>query len=224
MSYGIEVRNSTGSLQIDSTYQNMVVLGRGTTSGYYDTQYCGNRIATVAFDFSGFSEAIIAVRPKNGDGIYRAFPDFNNNQFVINFGNTNYDNTSSSVDYIIYGLASQKTVNSAYGLKIFDSQGTKVFDSGLEYLKITDVLTFNLPSGGSDYSASTTTLPIPSGKVGLYLLSPTGLCTSSAVGGGYRVYTSSFVSFTSDNKVQINNASVTESDNFKIFLVEDPGV
>jgi hypothetical protein len=212
MAYGLEVRNDSGDIQIDGQYQNLVLLEKGTKYSGIPYNDSSADYLIVPFDFSQHPEALMAARGEDGKGIHQIFRDSSGFKVVHQKG--------TQVDYMIFVLADQRQSDDPYGLQVFNTDGKKVFDSGFEYLKITDVIELYAPGDGYDQVYSYA--DIPSGKNGLYVLHPPSLFVSEIVAaGGIRIGFATYVGCTDTGDLFVrNDTGVSES--FVFFLVEDP--
>jgi hypothetical protein len=214
MDYGLEVNNIYDGIQIDSLYRNMVVIQRGViTSPYFAN--CGYRY-DLAFNFNARPEAVMAVRPR-GDNSVCSIGRTGSMFYAKVYSKSG---THEPLDYIIYGFPSAPVSTQDHGLQVFDPSGRKVFDSGYEYMKITDVMVFDV--GSSSNYEYIVRRDIPSRKSGLYILSLTSACTSEQFGPVYFGYFPLQVKLISNSRVEVDNMSFSFIDDFTLFLVEPP--
>lgn len=147
MAYGLRVKNSSGELQIDSTYRNLA-YAEGASGAVITNSYIpGNGgYSTLISIASNLLIPLILIRP-------------NTNRFVTieNYqrnGSNNYTgfkvitelNQSTTIDWRCYRETSSNP--SGYGLRVKDSSGNMIFSSLLNYFKIYSVstITLNPPS------------------------------------------------------------------------------
>lgn len=112
MSFGIIVRNASGSTQIDSNYTAFRVVSEGHTP------------ANQAHPVPAAANQILMVRPSGGAGIVGSA--WLNNQF--------YASSVNGIDWVLMQL--QNTIapaNTRFGLRIFSPEGL-VYDSGSRLL------------------------------------------------------------------------------------------
>lgn len=213
MAYGIEVRNNQGGVQIDGTYQNLSLLetGRTATSSSFDS-YAVERFF-VPWNFDLHPEAIVTVRPRPGEKIFKVSSEPNNNRFVIES-----TGVSSYVDYAIYGIQkSTKSYSTNYGLQILNGSGDIVFDSREKYLKVLGYVDINSPS------ESIVTANNPYASQQPYIMHPIGHVRSVIVGeGGTTAAFRTWISFNSGGDIRLENTTPDDIDRFRVFLVRPP--
>lgn len=210
MSYGLLVSNENNAIQIDSTYKNMVLTQKGTVSV--------NGNVKIPFDLYAHPEAMIAVRPRGNHGIYQAVPKQVDGGFFIHGGRYSADSSTYLVDYMIFVLPDVSASPASHGLQVFNGEGEQVFNSGYDYLKVTDVIDTGPIPTGPGYEAAYGYYDIPSNINGLYFLSPTGLADTQVVAeGGITATFYSWSFFTSDNRIGVDN-SAGINDGIKFFL------
>lgn len=219
MSYGIEVRNDQGAVQIDGTYQNLSLLASGVRQSSATAAGCGDKLAYIPWNFSVHPEAVLCARPRGSGKIYSIFAQPSNSRFAVGFkGSSNY------VDYAIY--ATQKSAPSystQYGLQVFDASGNVAFDSRERYLSVLGYVDLDIPPGIDLGVPSVTTASNPYASFSPYIMQPPGFCESIQVAaGGILTYVETWVGFGSSGQIVVENYTQQSIPDFRVFLVQPP--
>ena len=221
MSHGLIAKNSSGSVQIDSEYENLVLLKSGSvTNTYTQSSGCGQRQAFVSWDFNANPEAILCARPKGSDQLWAIYPQVNLGRFTINFRGS-----YSSIDYAVYGKQQTPARGPGnWGLEVFDGNGSTVFDSRYSYLRVLGYVDLNVPAAPDLGLYSRREVNNPYSNYNPYMMQPPAICDSVVVGaGGLREYVNSWVSLV-NGKVRVDNYSFEPMNPFRVFLVKPPVV
>lgn len=216
MAFGIEIRNSTGGVQIDGNYQNLTQLAGGEMARSSSSLGCGDGQAVIPWDFNLHPEAVLCARPRAGGKIYTIFGEPSNNRFIVNFkGSSNF------VDYAVY--ASQKSTPSYttnYGLRVLDSLGRVAFDSREKYLRVLGFIDLNLPPAIDLGVPSVTTAANPYAAYLPFIMQPPGFCESVQVAeGGILTYLETWVGFGNSGEIVVENFTQQSIQGFRVFLV-----
>jgi hypothetical protein len=140
-SYGIEIHNATGDIQITQDYANYQLIAQGTigsaTSNSIPVQltYPAQANNTIPLVF---------VRP-HSDGVYVGGCLFDSSApGLTGFGAGAWVVCSGAFDYKIYGITSTIAVDaSGFGLQVFDTSGNPTYDSRKSVPRIQDVVVVN---------------------------------------------------------------------------------
>lgn len=123
---------------VDSAFRNYLVTDTG--SGTFST----NRSCRINFTPTPYMPIIAT----NGARSYllQVLTDANGNYYCADIAG----DSGGVFNYFVASLASATSADT-YGLRVFDSNAKLVFDSGLRYFKIVDVIQVNVPNsiGGS---------------------------------------------------------------------------
>jgi hypothetical protein len=138
MPAGLQIFNTSGTIQIDENYQNYMLLAKGTVTSGSLLDDAGLPINGVQVFTSSVTE-FVAVRGSDRVALHSILPSGAGLRYVFAapFG--------SSVTYYRYALG----VNSAqpYGLQVFNAAGALVFDAMCPSMRIETIL------NGPDYAA-----------------------------------------------------------------------
>lgn len=142
MSFGLEVRNDAGRVQIDEEYRNLLLVAQGTAAAAYAGGF--------TFPAQSSCTPLVCVRPVT-DGTYIGF---------MNVSSTSATYFSDGpFDWAVYGLDSPVYLDgSSYGLQVFSASGSLAFDSRCEPVRIKAVA-----SGQSVWPDVKTASPMSSG-------------------------------------------------------------
>ena len=162
MTYGLQVKNSSGNIIIDGQYKNYAEWATGTTT-------LGAYVTTISFTATD-KMPLVALRPAT-------------NKAVVLWGlrktGSNYDgfyvigSNGDSLDWKVY-TAHPVASSETYGLRSYGSTGDLLFDSGYKYFSIFQIntgISLSNPAGGTlDYE------DISHGSISdpYYFLSPLG--------------------------------------------------
>lgn len=161
MSNGISITNAQGFTQIDGDYSNYQVIASGTVAG--ETQ--------VTFTNYG-SIPLVMVRPVNFGDYMSVLGDITTSSFKLFCGHQQYYYNQNYEYKVLIPVKSLTGLSGGYGLKVFNSGGDVVFDSGYStQLKISNVLYFS-PTSFS--TTATVTTPTSTGK-NFFSINSTGL-------------------------------------------------
>lgn len=134
MSYGFYTKNSSLGFQVDGKHSNMALTEQGSVTISGDTLININAAPEVP---------IITIRPETGKWVRVGGLNRNSNGNFNGFritselsDNGNY--ISTSVEWKCYRKVTQPS-SEKYGLRVYNSSGDLVFDSGLSYFKIVQV-------------------------------------------------------------------------------------
>lgn len=159
MSYGLSVQSSSGDIQIDQDFRNFQVIAEGTgatiasgsLSNYYEITFTATAnpplICTRSTTYAVFCPTLI----KDGSGNYHKARIYS------------YATLVSSVTFDWFVAAPLDALSGdAWGMQVFDATGAKVFDSGAKYLRILDVVPFDLGAfeTGAGLGGGGTYLPV----------------------------------------------------------------
>lgn len=196
MTYGFQVTSSGGARQIDEIGKYLRVLTSGSVPLHGG--YSGDFGARIPVKYLAPNQYLFAHLNKSGlytDGWASTHPDMANDNSSITSGTfisvtqyfpeTGYYN--SAFDYII-ATTDDWSPTESYGLRIFDSVGSIVFDSGNAMLVITNIITLTLtqsfPAGTTTYDYPLSVAPYTGGTP-YFLLGPTKRVIKSATSGKY---------------------------------------
>lgn len=127
MSYGMRVKNSSGSILIDGLYKNFSLYESGNSKSL-------SGVTTISFTSATSQIPIIAVRPDSNYVTMVGYEKSGDNWtgFKV-YGN-------GTIDWRAY-IAHYSTKKETYGLAIYDATGKLLFDASREYLLIHSVTT-----------------------------------------------------------------------------------
>lgn len=130
MSYGIKVKNSSGFVQIDDTYDNFVLHQTGTVSA------SKNSSATISYADTG-SLPVIAIRTVSGGSM--AIAGVSTTSAGFRGGNDG----AATVEYRVYRrLAGVPASSGNYGLRVYNGAQALTYDSGRAYMRVSQLATF----------------------------------------------------------------------------------
>lgn len=142
--FGLRVVNSSGYVQIDSTYKNLALRESGTVvSGGSSTGNTGWYAATPT-TVAGTCP-VIAFRASNT--CFMRYSVVSGNQITYYFF---CQGAGVSVQYWIFDDPAAATPSGSYGLIVKDGAGAKVFDSRLTYMRVIDALSGAASSAADD--------------------------------------------------------------------------
>ena len=144
MAYGLEVKNSSGYTQIDSTYGNLQVIATGTTASFGS----GTTLSTSLPSGIG-NNAVVFVTPNTTTGTgqnntvtFWGYIDYSANTFVI--GRTlTFSFYQGSFKYVIC-VDGQTPPTSGYGFTTFTSGGDLGFSSTYTDMECVEAHTYTL--------------------------------------------------------------------------------
>lgn len=179
MAYGFRAINDNNEVQIDGTYTNHLIVESGTyTQPAFSS---GLSVADITFSNTYTYPPIIFTRQsyylsllslKQSGSNYTGF------RTISDTGSTGF-----SVDWYACVPSEAESLD-AWGIKVWNASSEIVFDSGRNYMKIKDAVTFTTPSS----SGASTTVNTVSGISNPYI------CLSSLQGrafsfaGGFSIY------------------------------------
>lgn len=125
MSFGIEVYNTNGNLQISESYSNYQQIASGTISSANANG--GSTTFSYTAQTSGTYPLVFA-RP-HSDGVYVGGCFFGDSVTGLT-ANTFYLTSSGAYDYRVYGLNGSSTIDSStFAMQVFDGSGNVIWDS-----------------------------------------------------------------------------------------------
>lgn len=178
MAYGFLSINDWGDYQISDMYMNLSLRYKGTSPSlqtYWNFGIGGSATmpyGTVVVTAVGYTP-ILAIRTTSSThtafiaGMFRQ-PGTDNYFFDI-YGYDSNNGGFITVEYYIFGP--EITTDSAipantYGLQVFNSSGTIVYNSNNNHLSIVNAVSLTSPSAGYSTSSSTT---LPAGRTYAYI-------------------------------------------------------
>ncbi|BBP95976.1 hypothetical protein BSFA1_11050 [Burkholderia sp. SFA1] len=139
--FGLQLFNSSGNLQIDSTFKNLGLREKGTTrSGGSPAGNMGWYWATVTTSVG--NAPMIAFR--SSSKCYLRYSSISGSQITYWF---HCLGTGVTVQYWIFDDPSLATLSGNYGLQVFNASGSKVFDSRTKYMRVIDSISAAGSSG-----------------------------------------------------------------------------
>lgn len=158
MSYGLTVKSSGGSVQIDSTYQNYYVIQRGYVTATAPTAINSTSLAFTSgggvVSYPAQSEPpLILIRPPYGRFVFcYKTPSVSSFTVYVSSGES-----GASCEYIVLGRTYPSSV-SGYGLCVRNASGTLVFSSNSPAATFTGVVHASVGASGALVTA---TVPSP---------------------------------------------------------------
>ncbi|SAK71373.1 hypothetical protein AWB80_03814 [Caballeronia pedi] len=132
--FGLQVLNSSGNVQIDSTFKNLALREKGTlTSGGSEQGNTGWYFASVTTAVG--TSPIIAFR--SSAKCYLRYSAISGSQITYFF---HCQGSGVAVQYWIFDDPSLATMSGNYGLQVFNNVGSVVFDSRTKYMRVIDTL------------------------------------------------------------------------------------
>ncbi|MDR5825780.1 hypothetical protein [Caballeronia sp. LZ043] len=132
--FGLQVFNSSGNVQIDSTFKNLGLREKGTVvSGGSPSGGTGWYLATLTVS-AGISP-LIAWR--SSGKCYLRYSTVSGSSITYYF---HCQGAGVSVQYWIFDDLATATLSGNYGLQVFNSAGGLVFDSRTKYMRVVDTL------------------------------------------------------------------------------------
>lgn len=129
MSYGLQVLNTSGTIQIDEKYANIIVIERGFISA---TPNGSGGIIPIPAGVTNFE---IFIRPT----VY-------NRYISTNLDNRLWCPTTTSCEYIVCRPVSViSTVASGYGLNVYNASGQLTFSSNTIFPRMTAIVDWPTP-------------------------------------------------------------------------------
>lgn len=139
--YGLLVKNSSGAIQIDSTYKNYSLYEHGegvttvqdTPASYY--------IVDVTFANATSYQPLIALKPSSTRfcGLLNFLTSGSN---YTGFRLVSESNYAATVDWMAF-VPNETISSNTYGMRVYNDSGVLVFDSGYTPMVILDVDTCN---------------------------------------------------------------------------------
>ncbi|MCY0385668.1 hypothetical protein OVY01_00110 [Robbsia sp. Bb-Pol-6] len=132
--FGLAVYNSSGYLQIDSTYKNLSLRTKGAvTSGGSPT---ATNWYSASFTVAYGTSPVMAFRPSSGQAmlLYSTVSGSNITYYVL------CSASGVTVSYWVFDDPVSVTVSGLYGLIVNNAAGAKVFDSRSNYMRVVGVL------------------------------------------------------------------------------------
>ena len=123
MAYGFQVINTDGVVQVDQDYKNYALYSKTVLTG----------------SFGGSSINTSDPLPVPSTGTYIIALQTNSTSYAARvYGSTiaSYSTTASPPVVTAYVFAAPSTSAEAHGLRVFNSAGEVVFDSGLKYMRV----------------------------------------------------------------------------------------
>jgi hypothetical protein len=164
MAFGFEVKNATGNVIIDTTYQNLSLALKqdfNIASG-----------ATFDVTYSGAVAPLMCINSSGSLGYYRT--TFSGSTYTWRFKSSE----AASGSIYIFDKPHPAHVSS-FGLKVLASDGvTEVFNSDNKYLRVVDLLsipwtaTFSAQLGDRVYGAAASKTGLTSSKYAVALVTP----------------------------------------------------
>lgn len=133
--FGLIIRNQDNFIQIDSTYANLGLTSKGTTTA---PDYAGGLNG-------GYYQGYVTVTGINPI-IALSSTDYCKVRMMTQSGNsfTFYiwcKTQNQSFDYYVFDSPGIISLSGNYGLQVFNNGGSKVFDSRIPYMRVKDVRT-----------------------------------------------------------------------------------
>lgn len=123
MSFGIEIKNNAGRVQVDGTYRNLFLVAQGTAPA-------GNW-SSISYPAQTSCNPLVCIRPVS-DGTYVGFVS-------VGAASASYF-SDGPFEWAVYGLDSLLYYpGTQYGMQVFNSAGSVVFDSRCEPLRVKTV-------------------------------------------------------------------------------------
>ncbi|WP_375188418.1 hypothetical protein [Sphingobium yanoikuyae] len=149
MPYGLKVINTSGTVQVDETYRNLELISKTTISTSAHGSSGGSAVMTgshFTVTVTGGVNPIVATACSaewvglDGKGSSRS-----GSTFTFHFYCSGAAGTSVTV-YVFDTPSTPSTPSSNYGLEVKNAAGARCYNSGLKYLRVQDILTFQVPT------------------------------------------------------------------------------
>lgn len=145
MSYGLQIWGNAGVLQIDSDYRNHIVVQSGSFSMPGGP---GFNSATVAFANAWPDPPLIFARCAKSIALYGYSIDGSGNFSGFDIVGDTSD-AAATVEYYVCALSPAISAET-HGLRVYDAAGRLSFDSGLEYMKFADLVSYAPDPAGAE--------------------------------------------------------------------------
>lgn len=190
MSYGLELKNTSGNTIIDSTYKNMLLWETGTWQVEAEDDYSGYTTHDLSNPVPVDTPPMIGLRPYDG-GV---------NTNVCTLGKSDDDNyydrvvtgtwtkrdysKKEPVDYAVFVEASPSFTKDKYGLVVYDDANNIVYSSDHKGCKMIDQWLFDHPfktqpdpdAGGTTFKS----VNVTDADNNYFILSPPTGCASDS--------------------------------------------
>ena len=128
MGAGIEVRNNTGNLVIDSTFKNLVYITKGSVA----TGTAVDTFSWQSVNLNGLSGyPLVAVQ--STAGAWATVRSYSNGASVVDI--VAHGPVNTQVNYYVFALPTVRPTDNG-GLEIYDATGALVFSGGYDYMKV----------------------------------------------------------------------------------------
>jgi hypothetical protein len=218
--FGLQLFNSSGNVQIDSTYKNLGLREKGSVVSSSSAP-----IGSTGFYYATFTTVagtcpVVAFRSNGTCYLSHSTTSGNSTTYYFSCSAANV-----TVQYWIFDDLANVTLSGNYGLQVFNAAGGKVFDSRSKYMRIVDLVRgTNEASNGamaSGFTQSYSGLPaVVQGQL-YYYLTYGIIGASSAPYTVQRILTAATVTFpsggvtwqskTADVSVFTNQSSLPDS-------------
>lgn len=136
MTAGLEVYNDSGSILIDSTYQNYSLLASGTVAAGTAVSFSTTSIRPLVFVRFNTPNRFVRISDLTSNSV--TFQTYDLQEGTGNFSNP----VAGSTEYMVFGVASTLAPSThGFGLNVFDAAGILVFDSNQIVPRVKQVVT-----------------------------------------------------------------------------------
>jgi len=167
--YGLQVKNNSGDLIIDSKYKNFALYESGSVN------LPGRTRTTITFATATAQNIVVALKPDTAGYVSII-------AYTTSGGNYTGFILCSDANTTVYWkayIAHYTSVSNPHGLLVYDSAGVLVYDSGRSYFNISSIQTGISVAGIQLYEVYTTITHTESSPY--YVLSPIGFWIAGTV-------------------------------------------
>lgn len=226
MSYGFQILNSNGIVQVDQNYSNYHLIASGSTTVFNRSSTTAITRATISWPAQP-SPCMVFIRPDIGQKVggspfANQRPDFRSEAYL--YGNGPVGADPFSAQYAVFALRSEFSIAQGFGIQVRNPEGQVVFCSDTKTLRL--VLTgYNsiVDSGGYPVISAGWDNPIaiPAGRGQPYFLLNTTGWYEGYIEGATRESWGFTAGFLSDTSFQMDNLLMraTAINRFKQGLV-----